>query len=652
MCGIAGFYAADQRAFGGADTLWSLAWALRHRGPDDQGIWLNEMGNIGLAHTRLAIIDLSSAGHQPMVSASGRFVLAFNGEIYNYRVLSDELLNCGFRPHGHSDSEVLLAGFERWGVDATLRRAAGMFAIAVVDQRERTLTLARDRLGEKPLYLARCGSSYAFASELGALSNLPGAAAGIDGRALYLYLQCNYIPAPFSIYSNVTKVEPGTYLTLASSGGNVAVTATRYWGPPAERAPQSSDPVTLEELEATLRLVTREQMISDRPLGAFLSGGVDSSLVTMLMQEEAAAAVCTFTVGFEDQQFNELPFAREIADRLGTDHHEIMLGPSAGIELVDQLPQVYSEPFADSSQIPTLLVTREARRHVVVALSGDGGDENFAGYDRYFQVMDSWRHLKSMPLWSRSLMSRLLLLGDRDWIDGGVARAVNRLVGRHPARRLSSVFRHAARVLGARSMEARYRDSLSVWSRPEDALNDAPAGAASLVADASSPAETGLRRLMAIDLRSYLPDDILVKVDRASMSVGLECRAPLLDHRVVELAWRLDEPLLSRDGRGKYPLRQLLARRLPAQLFERPKQGFAVPIGMWLRTSLREWAEDLLSERALGQDAPFLNAREVRRRWQQHLAGVWDNSAQLWGILQLVRWCRLQRPRPQISWPS
>ena len=651
MCGIGGYYSADNGSIASAETLHRMVEALKHRGPDDQGTWLDASGRVGLAHTRLAIIDLSPAGHQPMISGSGRFALVFNGEIYNYRVLANELTQAGFRPKGHSDTEVLLAGFEYWGVEATLRRAAGMFAIAVLDTQTGTLSLARDRLGEKPLYLAQVGSSYLFASELGAITAIAGATTTLDMTALNLYLRHNYIPAPWTIYSNIRKVEPGTCVTLTRGGSTVVAKTMRFWHYPGDldAAEVGSGNTSLEDLETILRTVVREQMISDRPLGAFLSGGIDSSLIAMLMQEESPHPVKTFTVGFDDQAFNELPFAREVAQRLGTDHHEIMLSATAGVDLIDELPRVYGEPFADSSQIPTLLVTREARRHVVVALSGDGGDENFAGYDRYFEVLASWQRIGRIPGWLRPALSGLMRLGDQSWLDGGVARTANRLLRRNSARRLSSVFRHSAEVLGARTVQDRYFNYQPVWARPSDAFAVPGSARGSPQPLGGNPLlHADLHRLMAIDIRSYLPDDILVKVDRASMSVGLECRAPLLDHRVVEVAWRFAAAALTHDGRGKYPLRQLLTRRLPAELFERRKQGFAVPIGQWLRSSLREWAEDLLSEQSLARDTPFLNAREIRRRWTEHLTGVWDNSAQLWGILQLLRWCRLQ-PQPPRS---
>jgi asparagine synthase (glutamine-hydrolysing) len=652
MCGIGGFYRAGNGKLAGEEILRTMVQALRHRGPDDEGIWLDTSHRIGLAHTRLAIIDLSPAGHQPMISGSGRFALAFNGEIYNYQVLARELTKAGFQPRGHSDTEVLLAGFEYWGVEATLNRAAGMFALAVVDTRTGTVSLARDRLGEKPLYLAQLDGSYLFASELGAITANAGATGTLDVEALSLYLRHNYIPAPRTIYSNIRKVEPGTCVTLTTTAGGVTAKTTRFWRYPddLDAASVGSGSTSIQDLEAVLRTVVREQMISDRPLGAFLSGGVDSSLVAMLMQEESQQAVKTFTVGFDDQAFNELPFAREVAQRLGTEHHEIMLSPTAGMDLIDELPRVYGEPFADSSQIPTLLVTREARRHVVVALSGDGGDENFAGYDRYFEVLASWQRIRRFPGWLRPALCGMLRLGDQPWLDGGIARTANRLLRRNSARRLSSVFRHSADVWGARTLQDRYSQYHPVWAHPAEAMIlPAPAGRLPPPVRGNPLLSSDLHSLMAIDLRSYLPDDILVKVDRASMSVGLECRAPLLDHRVVEVAWRLDAASLTRDGRGKYPLRELLARRLPRELFERPKQGFAVPLAQWLRTSLRGWAEDLLSEKSLADGMPFLNAREIRRRWNEHLGGVWDNSGQLWGILQLLRWSRLQPQPPRVT---
>lgn len=647
MCGIGGFYVADHSGLGNEQTLKNLVQALRHRGPDDQGTWLHPSGRIGLAHTRLAIIDLSPAGHQPMISGSGKFALAFNGEIYNYQELAAELAKTGFTPKGHSDTEVLLAGFERWGIEPTLRRAAGMFAIAVVDTATGVVSLARDRMGEKPLYLAEVGGSYLFASEMGALTSIPGSTAKLDLTALGHYLRRNYIPAPWTIYTNIRKVEPGTCVTLTRNGSAVSAQTTRFWHYPGElNAPEvGSGSTNLADLERVLRTTVREQMISDRPLGAFLSGGVDSSLIAMLMSEESSHPVKTFTVGFDEQAFNEAPFAREVAQRLGTDHHEIMLSASAGMDLIDELPRVYGEPFADSSQIPTLLVTREARRHVVVALSGDGGDENFGGYDRYYEVLASWARIARLPGWLRPTVCGLLRLGDQPWLDGGIGRGVNKLLGRNPNRRLSSVFRYNADVLSARNLQDRYINYQLVWERPQDAFS-ARGAAMPQIDSNTAPLQSDLHRLMAIDLRTYLPDDIMVKVDRASMSVGLECRAPLLDHRVAEVAWKLAAGSLAQDGRGKYPLRQLLAKRLPASLFDRRKQGFAVPLNQWLRTSLRPWAEDLLSQKSLSEGAPFLNATEIRRRWNEHVAGTWDNSGQLWGILQLLRWLRTQPVPP------
>jgi asparagine synthase (glutamine-hydrolysing) len=650
MCGIGGFYLAAGSGLGSDDTLQCLVKALRHRGPDDEGTWLHPSRRIGLAHTRLAIIDLSPAGHQPMISGSGRFALSYNGEIYNYQELATELTKAGFRPKGHSDTEVLLAGFEHWGIEPTLRRAAGMFAIAVVDTTTGVVSLARDRMGEKPLYLAQVDGSFLFASEMGALTSIPGTSGTLDLTALGHYLRRNYIPAPWTIYTNIRKLEPGTCVTLTPHGAGVSARVTRFWHYPGDldAALVGAGSASLDDLDRVLRTTVREQMISDRPLGAFLSGGVDSSLVAMLMQEESRHPVKTFTVGFDDQAFNELPFAREVAQRLGTDHHEIMLSAAAGMDLIDELPRVYGEPFADASQIPTLLVTREARKHVVVALSGDGGDENFGGYDRYYEVLSSWERIRRLPAWLRPGACGLLRLGDQPWLDGGVGRTVNKLLGRNPDRRLSSVFRHSAEVLSAASLEDRYINYQPVWAQPQDALAP-PARAAPMpqLDSRTAPLNSNLHRLMALDLRSYLPDDIMVKVDRASMSVGLECRAPLLDHRVVEVAWKLEARSLAQDGRGKYPLRQLLTRRLPTGLFDRRKQGFAVPLGQWLRSSLRGWAEDLLSEKNLSEGAPFLNGPEIRRRWNEHVGGVWDNSAQLWGILQLLRWLRTQPVPPR-----
>lgn len=646
MCGLAGFYAVDgPMPEHPSSVLERMGHTIRHRGPDDSGIWLEESLGIGLSHRRLAIQDLSPLGRQPMTSASGRFVIAFNGEIYNFRRIAKDLEVRGVRFRGHSDTEVLLEAVEAWGLEEALDRCSGMFALALVDRAQRTVSLARDRMGEKPLYYGWLGKLLVFGSQLRALEAVPGWSASLDPEAVCLLLRHNYIPAPWTIYDNVRKLPPAAMLTVGADALRHSPVPAPYWRLPdsephaARGGPRDAEHM-IERLEATLEEVVADQMISDRPLGAFLSGGVDSSLVVALMQEAGSAPVKTFTIGFTDSRFNEARHASQVAKHLGTDHYEQYVEPDAGLDLMTELFDHYDEPYADSSQIPTMLVSKLAREHVTVALSGDGGDEHFAGYDRYREAIRKWNRIGWMPAaWRKALASGLTRL-DRPRTDRLLMPLLEASSRRFRGRSVATFARYAAMRLAARSLPNMYMDDVQIWRRPAafvNGLQDEPELCLPQL-DALSP----VRKLMAVDVATYLPDDILVKVDRATMHVGLEGRAPLLDRRVVEAAWALPAPLLQRDGRGKWPLRQLLYKRVPRALVDRPKAGFAVPLAAWLRGPLRPWAESLLSESSL-RDLGMLDVAEVRRRWRQHVEGVWDNSSHMWCVLMLSEWARRRR---------
>lgn len=638
MCGIAGI-AAWSPVADLPRRIATMAQQLRHRGPDDAGTWFDAERGIGFGHRRLSIIDLSPAGHQPMASASGRFVIVYNGEIYNYAAIRTELEGIGQAPRwrGHSDTEALLAGFEAWGVPATLSRTVGMFAMAVWDRDTRSLTLARDRLGEKPLYYGVIGGQVQFASELKALQHGDAQTPlSIDRDAVAEFMRFGYVPAPRSIYRGVFKLPAGHWLTLRAPGDTAA--PQPYWSAddaaaPAERArwADRSDAELVEALHERLRDAVSLQMVaSDVPIGAFLSGGVDSSTVVALMQAHSERPVRTFTIGFENAAFDEAPYARAVARHLGTDHTELRVGVRAALDLIAELPSIYDEPFGDSSQIPTTLVARMTRRHVTVSLSGDGGDELFAGYPRYPTTAGMWQRLGRHRPALRSAASQLLGgLSARSWdrvfacLPGGAGGLNGRRIHR------------LAQMLPAHDLGEAYLRLMSHW-QPEQGIvpgaTPVPVGPRRW-ADADAPI-AAMRRW---DLGQYLPDDLLVKVDRAAMSAGLESRAPFLDHRVVELALALPEHVLVRGGTGKWLLRQVLDRYVPRALIERPKAGFEVPLAEWLRGPLRPWAESLL-ERASVARAGLLDPLVVERAWREHLDGSFDRAQLLWNALMLQAW--------------
>jgi asparagine synthase (glutamine-hydrolysing) len=626
-----------------------MADTIAHRGPNDEGIWTTPESGVCLVHRRLSIIDLSPAGHQPMASSSGRYELVFNGEVYNHADLRLQLDQCSAAPawRGHSDTETLLAAFDTWGIENTLKKSIGMFAIAVWDIEQRRLVLARDRLGEKPLYYGWQGSggdaAFIFGSELKALRAHPSFRAPIDRNALTLYLRHNYIPAPHTIYQGIYKLQPGCMLTVSWDHQEPNIQA--YWSAfdvmREGQVARNTSPAPYEavdELEALLKSAVKQQMVADVPLGAFLSGGVDSSTVVALMQSQSSRPVQTFTIGFHEAGYNEAEHAELVARHLGTEHTELYVTAQEAMAVIPKLPTIYDEPFSDSSQIPTFLVSELARRHVTVSLSGDAGDELFSGYTRYTTTSGIWNKLSRLPMPLRGAAARTITaVSPQTW-----NAVTGWLPSRHFKQRLGDKLHKGAGVLRSRSIDDLYHGLVSHWSEPEDVVingHEPPTLLAGLQPELSdlSPVE----RMMALDLKTYLPDDILVKMDRAAMAVSLESRIPMLDHRVVEFAWRLPQALKYRDGVGKWVLRQVLYRHVPQHLIDRPKMGFGIPIDSWLRGPLRAWAETLLDESRLRSEGYFHPA-PIRQKWAEHLDGSRNWAYHLWDILMFQAWLETQ----------
>ena len=623
-----------------------MADSLRHRGPDDRGVWSDSAAGLALGFRRLAIVDLSPQGHQPMVSASGRFVLAFNGEIYNFQELRRELEKGGpvsFR--GHSDTEVMLGAFERWGVQRAVERFAGMFAFAVWDRRMGRLHLARDRMGEKPLYYGWMAGTFLFGSELKALRVHPEFRSTIDRGALTLYLRHGYIPAPHTIYQGIRKLPPAMLLTI--DGGKVGnmPEPVPFWSVRRAAEDGTATPFEGSEAEATnqlenlLRDVIGQEMVADVPLGAFLSGGVDSSTVVALMQSLSSRPVKTFTIGFDETGYNEAVYAKAVACHLRTDHTELYVTPEETRAVISKLPSLFDEPFADSSAIPTYLVSELARQYVTVSLSGDGADELFGGYPWYRRTPRLWHRLNSLPRPLRRVVAdalRTLSPAGWDRLLTALQPALHGpLRGYAAGARIHKLAEMVARVEGPEHL---HRLLTSNWNGHERVMHEAVEPATSFVdPQAWADLESAADRLMYLDQITYLPDDILTKVDRASMAVSLESRAPFLDHRVAEFAWRVPKPWRQRDGQSKWLIRQVLHRHVPVELIERPKMGFSVPIGAWLSKELRDWAEGLLAESRLRAEG-FFDPAPIRRRWKEHLGGQRDGAGPLWIILMFQSW--------------
>jgi asparagine synthase (glutamine-hydrolysing) len=641
MCGIAGLLDPSR----GFEELGSLVRemgdTLIHRGPDSSGTWAD--AGIGLVHRRLAIIDLTPSGHQPMISSSGRYVLAFNGEIYNFRDLRQRLEKEGAGFRGQSDTEVLLAAIESWGVHQALEATVGMFAFGLWDREARTLTLARDRLGEKPLYWATDGRRFAFASELRALRRVEGLCGSVCPDSILLFLRYNYIPSPHSVFSRVRKLTPGSLLTVRLTD-RCLIEESEYWSVSGAYEKASRKPFTgdfqeaVNTLEDLLRRAIRGQMVSDVPVGAFLSGGIDSSAVASLMQAESASPIRTFTIGFREDGFNESDVAEEVAKQIGTDHLTMYVTAQDALKVVSKLPRIYDEPFADSSQIPTYLLSALTRQHVTVALSGDGGDELFGGYNRYLWAQPLWRGLALIPRPLRRLVASLSRGVSPMQVDRFLMPAMRFLPRKLQMPHVGERFIKLASALDVREASEAYRRFLSHWDDPAVvALHGSEPSTAASNPVAVSTVDEFVRYMMMMDSRYYLPDDIMVKVDRASMAVSLEGRIPFLDHRVFEFAASLPVEFLIEGRRGKRVLREILYRHVPGSIVDRPKKGFAVPLEDWLRGPLREWASDLLSPATLRKHGVF-RPEVVGMYWRDHLSGRRAWHYRLWDVLMLTAW--------------
>ena len=659
MCGIAGVFGEASRDAG---LLARMGGRLAHRGPDDQGVWVDPEAAVGLVNRRLAIIDLSPAGHQPVQSSSGRFVLTFNGEIYNHGELRSELESMGAVPEGgwrgHSDTETLIEAIATLGLGPTLERCVGMFAFALWDRQDRTLHLVRDRFGEKPLYYGWAGSDFVFASELKAIRMHPKFDGAIDRRAVSLFAARTYIPAPFSIYRGIFKLEPGCILQLDvgaapkplteappvgfRSGG---LSVSRYWSyrdllREGQQNPIEDEAEAVEQLEHVLARAVRSQSIADVPVGAFLSGGIDSSTIVALYQKYSTQKVRTFTIGFNEERFNEADHARAVARHFGTEHHERILTAREAQEVIPKLPYMYDEPFADSSQIPTFLVSRLAREHVKVALSGDAGDELFGGYNRYFKAGRAWSMLRLLPAPFRVAASASLVQVPAAAWDRLGSWAGGRRLPPHFGMKVQKALRT---VTGARNLDEIFTNFLDEWAGDRPPVIGSEGLNAHCPFDLNlGPGAPDVLRMMYCDAVSYLPDDILCKVDRASMAVSLEAHVPYLDHRVAAVAAHIPIEMKIRGRSGKHILRKLLYREAPRDLFDRPKAGFGVPVGEWIRGPLRDWAEDLLDPAPMRAEGWF-DPDVVAARWHEHRSGKRYSNEALWGVLMFQAWIRDQR---------
>lgn len=629
MCGISGFFSRQHSTEEMNKVIKRMTDAIQHRGPDDHGAWVDSDAGIALGFRRLAILDLSPLGHQPMLSTSERFVMVFNGEIYNFAEIRDELSKLGHSFRGGSDTEVMLAGVVEWGVLNAVRRFNGMFAIALWDREERTLHLIRDRMGIKPLHYGWIRGEFLFGSELKSLLSHPSFPLEIDRNSLAGYLRNNYVPSPHSIYKDIYKVSPGTILSLNFSSREPVETRQTYWsaheiveyGIQNQFAGSSEDAIF--ELDNLLCGSVKQRMVADVPLGAFLSGGIDSSLIVALMQSQNNRAVKTFSIGFNEQEYNEAHYAKAVASHLGTDHTELYVSPQDAMNVIPLLPTLYDEPLADVSQIPTYLVSKLAREHVTVSLSGDGGDELFGGYSRYGRTQRMWNSTGWVPYGLRKMISR---------ISSNIASLPMNA-------KFSTKFFFLSEILSAEDMQRLYMRLMSQWEYPEQFVIHGSEPSTLLTNPENLPANLKpIEKMMYIDLMTYLPDDILAKLDRASMGVSLEARAPFIDdHRVVEFAWRLPLEMKWRDGQGKWILRKILKRYVPEELTDRPKMGFGVPIDTWLRGPLREWAEELLNEKRMKEEG-YLHPDLVQKRWQEHKNNQKNWQYPLWNVLMFQAW--------------
>jgi asparagine synthase (glutamine-hydrolysing) len=656
MCGFVGLI---QKAYQRNEDLTAIishmANGLVHRGPDDAGVWVDETAGIGMGHRRLSILDLSAAGHQPMVSASGRYVIVYNGEIYNFAAIKKELEDSGhsMQWRGHSDTEVLLAAIEKWGVTGFLLKCTGMFAFALWDREERELYLVRDRMGEKPLYYGINNNIFFFGSELKALRRHPAWSGMVDRDVLGLYLRFAYIPGPYSIFKGIYKLPPGTFLKIpfqkSTLAGDIVPEPTAYWS--IEECVRKgrdipfagTDEEAIEKLEILLKSSVKGQMVADVPVGAFLSGGIDSSLVTALMQTQHSRPVKTYSIGFYEEEYNEAGYAKEVAAHIGTDHTELYVHPEDALKVIPDLPQIYDEPFADDSQIPTYLLSRLTRAHVTVSLSGDGGDELFGGYSHYIAHARRWCKICKLHQSLRCILADVLgskplaFLKMLMYKDDACKKKAS--AGRDWEERFKSL----EEELPLPDFNAFYKYRLSIWKNlPTVLINSAELSTAFDRSSLYSNNREDIRRvMMQTDALISLPDDILVKVDRAAMAVSLETRVPMLDHRVIEFAWQLPMSLKIRGDQKKWILKQLLYKHVPPKLVDRPKMGFSVPIGSWLRGPIKEWAEELLEPKKLRRDG-YLMADVIQQTWREHLSGRQNHQEKLWTILMFQSWLEHQ----------
>jgi asparagine synthase (glutamine-hydrolysing) len=645
MCGIAGFFTlpGSSSATPMIADITRMTDAIVLRGPDDSGAWVDEACGVALGHRRLSILDLSPLGHQPMTSADGRFVMVFNGEIYNFQHLRTELEAHGHSWRGHSDTEIMLAAFRQWGITEATRRFNGMFAFAVWDKEERTLTLGRDRLGEKPLYYGWLkDGTFVFASELKAIRAFPGFNATINRDAICAQLRFNYIPDPWCIYEGLHKLPPATLITLRAPTDKPVPEV--YWSlrqvieQGLKNPFTGSDSEAIETFEAMLKEAVGMRMVADVPLGAFLSGGVDSSLIVAMMQAQSARPVRTFTIGFDVPEYNEAQFAKEVAQHLKTDHTEMYVTGQDALDTIPLMPGLYDEPFSDYSQIPTYLVCKMARQHVTVALSGDAGDELFGGYERYFVGRNLWDKFAWMPPALKKLSAAAMTA-----LPPGVLNSLGSVAKPLLPKRLRHVpfgdkLHKLAEVVAAPGMESLYLTLMSHWKRPEQIVIGGHDRDTSITDTRGWPQVSDFtHRMMHLDMETYLPGDILTKVDRAAMGVSLEGRIPLLDTNLIEFAWRVPFSMKVRGGKGKWLMRETLYRHVPKHLIDRPKRGFGVPLEHWLRGELRDWAEDLLSESRLNREGYF-HAAPIRQKWQEHLSGTRNWHFYLWDVLMFQAW--------------
>lgn len=619
--------------------LEKMSAALSHRGPDDAGIWIDESRGLALGHRRLSIMDLSQAGHQPMASHCGRYIIIFNGEMYNYQTIRNRIDESGkIAWRGNSDTEVILAAISRWGIVDALKEFVGMFAFAIWDREDEALYLIRDRMGEKPLYYGWSSGVFLFGSELKPLCSHPAWRGDIDRDVLGLYFRNNYVPSPYSIYENIYKLPPGTFLklNLKSTAPDELTEPAQYWSlcEAAQRGISNPFPGTdedaISELDRHLREAIVGQMISDVPLGAFLSGGVDSSAIVALMQSQSPKPVRTYTIGFEDVAYNEANYANAVAKHLGTDHTEVYVTPEECMSVIPELPTLYDEPFADSSQIPTYLVCKMARQHVSVCLSGDGGDEIFLGYNRHVQLDRLQRLFKKIPLPARKLISAGLNVVPAAWMEWILRKRKYGI--------LADQIQKIADIIGKSDPAEMYQTLTKFWEYPSKIVLGSHEKQSLLTDKTLWPDFANvLHIIMYVEQMTSLPDDMLVKVDRAAMALGLETRVPFLDHRLVEFSWRLPLAMKCRDGLSKWILRQILYKHVPSSLIERPKSGFGIPIDIWLKGPLRDWAEELLNETRLKNEG-YLNSALVRSKWEEHIQGKKKWQPHLWGVLMFQAW--------------